>query len=51
MADLYVVAGVKQEESYRRLMKDGVADSAKSLGKMHSAELAPTSTPQLALWR
>ncbi len=32
-------------------MKDGVANSAKSLGKMHSAELAPTSTPQLALWR
>ena len=33
------------------LMKDGVADSAKSLGKMHSAELVPTSTPQLAFWQ
>ncbi len=32
-------------------MKDSVADSAKSLGNMYSVELAPTSTPQLALWR
>lgn len=43
MADLYVAAGVKQEESYR-----SIDVWPKRLGKM-CAELAPTSTPQLAL--
>ena len=39
MVDLYVATGVKLQEGS---IEDGVVNGAKSLGEMHSAELAPT---------
>ena len=46
MADLYVAAGVKQQEIVARgFEKKMVVNGAKSLGEMHGAELAPTGTP------
>jgi len=39
VAGLYVAAGVKQQESCRRgLIEDGVANGAKSLGRMSGTE-------------
>lgn len=52
VADLYVAAGVKQQESCRRgLIEDGVANGAKSLGRMSGTECNAYSDPAVSPFR